>query len=553
MLCLPIMLALINPNWIFNPHITDDYIYLGYQMEMPRYTDWFPAADRYFGERVSWIAPTYIIRQITSPLVANFIIHLGVYYVAIFSIYGILRQLSNPNSAIITALLMGHYPAFMRAVGWDYVDGFIIACVCLCLLFITRACHSQKNWRFYLVGAGMMCTAFITSNIFYACYVPVLVLYTVWLNHQQKRHTIIRCAFWMGIGALAMYGLEGIYYQSLTGNWLTFTNSLTFSQTKIDDQFRYINNYNFIKLFPTWHILPLLVMIIAGIRLIKRDYPIHLRPAILLLMGTYIVLLIWENLGHRFLYYAFYSSIIIPMGFIVLGILIKKYEPKPNWMIYSAFFMPALPFLIFSISPQIIASTSLIMIVGVGIMLFFIGFIWRSGWGMITIISAFSLLGMVVGLSPYRQGFSVMPTSIMTYIPNRYENQAIYLGASELALAINHHFERLNIETFRLWYANDPKMRTFHAVASIYVRGGRVVDDNDLPENDHLVWQKNTRYIPNNTIILLSSQHTPDELFLMAQNALSSHRYQPHLEQSIWVDDGDGGFYAVFITITRTS
>ncbi|HRF95700.1 MAG TPA: hypothetical protein PLZ51_10915, partial [Aggregatilineales bacterium] len=82
MFCLPIVLALINPNWIFNPHITDDYIYLGYQMEMPRYTDWFPAANRYFGERVSWIAPTYPIRQLFSPMLANFIIHLGVYYVA---------------------------------------------------------------------------------------------------------------------------------------------------------------------------------------------------------------------------------------------------------------------------------------------------------------------------------------------------------------------------------------------------------------------------------------------------------------------------------------
>ena len=545
-LCLPILLAFINPNWIFNPHITDDYIYLGYQMEMPRYTDWFPAADRYFGERVSWIAPAYIIRQLTSPLVANFIIHLGVYYVAIFSIYGILRKLSNPNSAIITALLMGHYPAFMRAVGWDYVDGFIIACVSLCLLLITYACYSQKNWRLYLIGAGAMFTAFVTANLFYACYVPVMAIYAMWLNYQHKKHPFITCAFWIGIGAFGLYGLEGIYYQSLTGNWLTFTNSLTFTQTKIDDQFRYINNYNFLKLFPTWHILPLLVMIITGIRLIKRNYPIHLRPIIVLPIGTYLVLLIWESLGHRFLYYAFYSSIIIPMWFIVLGILIEKYMTKRNWVVYASFFIPALPFLIFSLSPETIATAPLGAIMLIGIALFLVGFM---RWNMMAIIGAFTLLGMVVGLSPYRQGFSVMPTSIMTYIPNRYENQAIYVGASELAIAINHHFDQLNIETFRLWYANDPKMRTLHAVASIYVHGGRVIDDNDLPENVVLVWRKNTRYIPNNTIILLSSQHTPDELFLMAQNAFLRYGYMVTIQKTIWINDGDGGFYAVFATL----
>jgi len=547
------MLALINPNWIFNSHITDDYIYLGYQMEMPRYTDWFPAADRYFGERVSWIAPTYFIRQITSPLVANFIIHLGVYYVAIFSIYGIIQKLANPNSAIITALLLGHYPAFMRAVGWDYVDGFIIACISLCVLLITYACYSQKHWRFYLIGAGVVCTAFVTANIFYACYVPILAIYAIWLNHQSQKHPIIICVFWVVIGTMALYGLEGLYYQSVTGKWLTFTNSLTFSQTKIDDQFRYINNYNFISLFPTWHILPLLVMIIAGFRLIRRDYPIHLRPAILLPIGTYITLLMWESLGHRFLYYAFYSSIIIPMWFIVFGIIIEKYATKTNWIIYFAFFIPTLPFLTFSLSPQSINSASLGAITLVGILLFVIGFIWQSKWGMLSFIGAFSLFGMVVGLSPYRAGFSVMPTSIMTYIPNRYENQAIYVGASELASVINHQFERLNIETFRLWYTNDPKMRTFHAIASIYVRGGRVVDDNDLPENDILVWHKNTRHIPNNTLIILSSQHSPDELFLMAQNTVLGYGYLVSMQKIIWIDDGDGGFYAVFVTLQNPS
>jgi hypothetical protein len=552
MLFLPIVLALINPNWIFNPHITDDYIYLGYQMEMPRYTDWFPAADRYFGERVSWIIPTYPIRQLVSPMLANFIIHLGVYYVAIFGVYGIITRLTTSHVALIVALLMGHYPPFMRAVGWDYVDGFIIACMSLCLFLLTQACYSQYRWRLYVVGAGMTGMLFITSNIFYVCYVPVVMLYAVWLNHHQHKHALIACLLWASVGAIAVYAIEGVYYQSVTGEWLTFSTSLSFSQEKFGDvQFQTINNINFATLIPTWHILPPMILIVAMIQLFRQRKDYRLYASTTLLMGTYAVLLVWEVLGHRFLQYIFYSSVIIPMTFIVLGILIEKHLSSHHRFIgYGAFFIPAIPFLTFSLFPQLFITQYLWLSVMCAVILLIIGFWLRSGWGIISLIGAVTVLGYVIGLTTFRQGF--MGDNIVTYMPNRYEHQTMYDGATQLAGVINQKFDRLSVETFRLWYANDPKMRTFHAVASIYVRGGgRVLDENDLPQNERLVWNRNTHYIPQNVVILLSSQHTPAQLFDMAQDALNRHRYEPIWQESEWIDDGDGGFYAVFITIAR--
>ncbi|MCL4254761.1 MAG: hypothetical protein KJ043_13425, partial [Anaerolineae bacterium] len=530
----------------------DDYIYLGYQTEMPRYTDWFPAANRYFGERVSWIAPTYPIRQIFSPIVANFIIHLGVYYVAIFSIYGVIQRLTHPNTAILTVLLMGHYPPFMRAVGWDYVDGFILACISLGLFFITQACYSANRHRLYLIGAGMMCMLVITSNIFYGVYMPIVILFALWLNHQHQRHAIIRCAFWMIFGGLVVYVLEGIYYNSLTGNWLTFTHSLTFSQSKFGDvQFQYINNVNFLKIFPTWHLLPIITLIITSVSILRKDKSPHLYPVSVLLIGSYSVLLIWEGFGHQFLRYLFYSSILIPMTFILFGILLDKYRissPKTiNRLVILTFCIPAIPFLVFSLMPYLF-DTDVSAIIG--IIFVMVGLIGNSKWGFIGIITGFTILGYVVGLTPFRQGFSIIPASIITYIPNRYEHQTLYMGATGLAHHINHRYARLDIATFRLWYANDPKIRTYHALASIYLRGGgRVIDDNDLPQHAELHWNRNTLYIPNNEVIILSSQHTPEMLYNMAQNALLPHGYQPILQNVLWIDDGDGGFYAVFITI----
>lgn len=549
MLFLPLILALINPNWIFNPHITDDYIYLGYQMEMPRYTDWFPGANRYFGERVSWIIPTYPIRQLFSPMLSNFIIHLGVYYVAIFSVYGIVTRLTSSGVALIVAVLMGHYPPFMRAVGWDYVDGFIITCMSLCLFLLIQACYSPRRWRLYVVGAGMTVMLFVTSNIFYVCYIPAITLYFVWLNHAHHRYPLFQCLLWAIVGILMIYLPETLFYRAITGEWLTFTHSLNFTQEKIaDTQFYTINNHNFIRVSATWHILPMIILVVAGIQLIKRCGHYHLSASTSLLVCSYVILLFWEWRGHRFLQYLFYSSVIIPMIFIVLGVLIEKHLTLPQEKIigYGAFFIPAIPFLTFSLFPHLFVSDYLWVSVVIAMLLCVIGFRLRTIWGIISLIGAVTILGYVIGLTTFRQGF--MGDSVITYIPNRYENQAMYDGATQLARVINRKFDRLSVETFRLWYANDPKMRAFHAVASIYVRGGgRVLDENDLPQNGTLIWNRNTRYIPNNTLILLSSQHTPQALFEMAENALMRYGYKPLWQETIWIDDGTGGFHAVFI------
>ncbi|HRF96127.1 MAG TPA: hypothetical protein PLZ51_13070, partial [Aggregatilineales bacterium] len=70
-----------------------------------------------------WTIPSAIIHHLLPAVIANFTVHLLVYWVAIFAIYGIIQRLINDRVALFIALLLGNYPPFMRAVGWDYVDG----------------------------------------------------------------------------------------------------------------------------------------------------------------------------------------------------------------------------------------------------------------------------------------------------------------------------------------------------------------------------------------------------------------------------------------------
>lgn len=179
---LPIFLALINPNWIFNAGIADDYIYLGYQMALPKYIGHYPTTETYFVERLSVILPAYPIRQLLPPLWANFVVHLGMYYTGIFALYATLNRLFGARTALLTATLMGQFALFMRAVGWDYVDGYALVYLTLCLFFLTYAITTSNLSRacWYWMGAGASFMAMLTAQIFNLFYLPALIAY-VWL------------------------------------------------------------------------------------------------------------------------------------------------------------------------------------------------------------------------------------------------------------------------------------------------------------------------------------------------------------------------------------
>ncbi|MCU0481203.1 MAG: hypothetical protein MUE54_08320, partial [Anaerolineae bacterium] len=170
---LPIILALINPNWIFNPSMADDYIYLGYQLGFPKYIGWHPSETHYFIERISWILPGYVIRQIFSPLLANFIVHLGIYYLATFSVYGVLNKLFHSRIALIIAILFGQFPMVLRSTGWDYLDGYGMALLMLSIFFLTYVPHSPRR-PYYLIGAGAVYLLMLGTNLFNIFYAPAL-------------------------------------------------------------------------------------------------------------------------------------------------------------------------------------------------------------------------------------------------------------------------------------------------------------------------------------------------------------------------------------------
>jgi hypothetical protein len=151
-LVFPLLLISLNSNWIFTPatnFLPDPWFYFSYFRYFYDYAVEFPSTVYYFVERITWNVPGYYIYQTFPPLLANYVLHLIVYYIALFSLYGILHSLFNRRTAILSALIMGGYPWFLRAVGWDYVDGIGISLILLLIYVLIKTRTPLKHLRFF--------------------------------------------------------------------------------------------------------------------------------------------------------------------------------------------------------------------------------------------------------------------------------------------------------------------------------------------------------------------------------------------------------------------
>ncbi|MDX2078852.1 MAG: hypothetical protein SFZ02_20630 [bacterium] len=524
LLALPILLALINPNWLFNLSFShdfiimvDDYIYTGYQMALPQYVGWYPSDTMYFIERISWILPGYIVRQIASPLVAQLIIHFVLYYMAIFSVYGILNKLANRRVALIIAVLFGQYPLIMRSLGWNYVDGYAMTCMAVCILLLTYA--GESRWRpVYLVGAGGALMLMVIANTFNGFYVLAIALYFLALDKTyQKPLRLILTGIYALVGVGLVYGGLALFYYDLTGNIL-LTNTLKTSQ-QFSLGANYFLSYHYSGIPAYWHVFLLIVAILALWGLIWRTRRLSpetrrgMQAIVVLFVGAYGVIVGWLLAGFLYSQAAFYHANVIMVAFLVLGMLVYKpiTDLSPaNFRLAAlmAFIVPMLPFALFTLSPASFNFDGLVVwliigAIGCGLIIMLMRHPFRNSMATILLCT---FCGVMIGNS----------VSIQTYVADRYRDQRVYEDSTAIAQAINARYATLSLDKFRLWYDfSDPKLPTFHAVASLYLWSlGRNARLNEAPP-------ENT-FFQADEIIILSSLHDKDTLVQMANTTLQN-------------------------------
>jgi Dolichyl-phosphate-mannose-protein mannosyltransferase len=345
-LILPLVLLLLSNRWILAPiGYVDSWLYTAYLRELPELLQTSP--NLYYGTRLSWLLPGYAVYRIFPPILANSVLHLGVYYAATFSLYLTLKLIFNRAAALLAVLLMGTYSYFLGAVGTDYSDGAGLAYFSLTLLFLTLSSRSAR-WLWWLFLAGLMCAGFLYTNIVWIILTPLVPIYYLVSNSRHRRNSIMASAVAFSAGLVALTVVLGLANYLMNGNFLFFGPSLTLAGSiYATGQPRPLPLQSWIS-EASWWSLPIAVFVSSLLFLRRKDvrhearqnYSIVMFP--LLFMIAFLIFLLAYFVGNvaAIMRASYYVSYLLPLQFLSLGtqfFLYAKFDGNRQfWMIAIA-------------------------------------------------------------------------------------------------------------------------------------------------------------------------------------------------------------------------
>ncbi|MEP7288187.1 MAG: glycosyltransferase family 39 protein [Chloroflexota bacterium] len=315
---LPISLLILDSRWAYSPlGFIDGWVYNAYFRDLPQILKDFPLL--YYGTRLPWIIPGYVIYHFFPPLIANGVLHLLVYTVNTVSLYLIVRMVFNRRIAFVAALLMGSYSYFLTSIGWDYIDAVLLAYFLLALLCLTWSARSG-----YLgIGlAGIACAACIYTNLYAVLLVPPLVVY--FFFQRDRRHNLMLSGLVFGLGMAVLTVILGLVNMVMGGEFLFFMPSVVVagdaSKVILSDPVLYW------MIHASWLAFPLTGLITSIIFLLRRKVWLAARenrcivlfPALLIFACCLFLsnLVIGRPVPFEFPYY---TSLLIPLVFLAFS------------------------------------------------------------------------------------------------------------------------------------------------------------------------------------------------------------------------------------------
>jgi hypothetical protein len=554
LILLPLIFTAVNSNWIFTPptiNMPDPWFYFSYFRYFFERAGVFPSNTHYFVERLTWNVPGYVIYHIFPPLIANYVLHLSVYYVGCFALYGTLNLLFHRRTAFLAALLLGGYPWFLRATGWDYTDGIGIAYLCV-LIFLLAFVFNAKSWRVVFFLAGMVHAALLITNLFWVGLAPSWVIYFLLLNNQKRKfdlRQLMLAAGYFLIGNFALVGLCGLLSMWATGKFFFLENTLKTSVALVDNSennFRVMRNYG--KIFPWWHALPLLVCLnvswVIGSQYVQRKQ-INQRQFALYLMFvmTSVWLIFWHFFSNPVLVMFPYTSIVIPHSFLLLGTLWA--EPLENLStrqytaaIITAVLVLLLPVLVFTFFPFVAKLQGnkplaillwVVLLVSLGI----------STMKKETVIIAVLLLGGI---------YFLMAENSYVYVADRHRGRDNFQAIIAASEAIDAYYPHADYGEFYLWFRADENYNTFFSLAAVYLYPWGNSLDQPLASkkpHEHLSLAETDRLHPYEPIVIISS-YPADDILKEASQTLAAYNLSVTLENTVRIQKGDFLFNLFF-------
>jgi hypothetical protein len=345
---LPFFILWRDANPIFTPvGIIDPWVYFGFFHNLVSFKrDLFPGT--YYGSRLSWILPGYVLNKLFSPLIANYVLHLSVYYTAVLALFSLLKTATNRRTALLGALLFGFYPFLWVAAGWDYVDGAGIAGFLLTLVLLTRASTAPGRYS-SLVAAGAVCAAVFYSNLTWALLCPILPFYYVIRSRVQRQTTLPKAALemglWFSIGIALVTGTFCLINHAIDGTYWFYAPSLGYALGTVGKKNPWKIPIGEWMISASWLFLPAatgIVSLMTSFFLRKQFFTRQNVSSILFVVQFFMAVgvLVWIDFtGNPLLQFSYYASYLIPFTFLAIGsqfLRVPEFS-KLQWSLIVAF------------------------------------------------------------------------------------------------------------------------------------------------------------------------------------------------------------------------
>ena len=468
---LPLLLLAIDSDWIFSGPHRDAWIYYGYFENAVYLLRQFP--EQYYSSRLAVILPGFALHHLLPPLLANVALHLALYWAAVLSFYLTVKRMFGARVALLSGFALGCHPYFLREIGWNYVDGFGIAYFLVALMLVTLAAESPA-WRPLLLAAGAMAMAIVSTNLFYAVYLPLLAGHFLVLN--RRRTSPLAAALWTGLGAAGLFVLFGSCTLALGKGFLFLGSSLRFAAGSNGAQ-RVFRDPTYAWLADAvWLAFPALVFLSGAILLgrMRRDR-LLLWSQVQFLVFALSMLFLQVAAGGAVLQHFYYAALLIPVAFLAFSGQVARLMPELSGRRFTALaavvallqIIPLVLPLIRELSPSSkLFPATLLLALAAGI-----GAVWgsvlRKAGARAVLLVFFSL---ALSQLLVRQGGSGM----WDFAGHGGDGRGLFLQMSGVVTAIDRFDPSHNA---RIWYgSSEPEGYVYDAIASAYLLCPRMIN-----------------------------------------------------------------------------
>jgi len=227
LLALPWLVLLADPLWAYASLYRDAWAYFGLFQNLPG--SLAPFRDHYGTGRLSALLPGWVTYSVLPPVAANLVLHVGVYSVAVLSGYAAVGAAVGRRAAFLAMAALGGHTFFLRAAGWDYVDGYVIAYFLLTTALITRATRPGPYWKAWCLAAGAAAACVAVAYLGAVILLPPLAVLFVLLNRTGARHPLDTAGFWLLAGLLGTVAGFAVVSKLLGGPAEFFLPSLVYA------------------------------------------------------------------------------------------------------------------------------------------------------------------------------------------------------------------------------------------------------------------------------------------------------------------------------------